>query len=177
MLGGAGGTGSAAVQLGRVLGARVIATARGPVKGDFCRALGADHVIDYTADDVAERVKEITDGVGADVVYDAVGGEVFDAATRCIAHEGRLLAVGFASGRWGTPSSAHMVTHNYSVMGVMPSGYDRAFKCHAQEALLSHLREGGLRVPVERELPFEKLPEGLEALAAGSASGKWVLSL
>ena len=70
-----------------------------------------------------------------------------------------------------------MVTHNYSVMGVMPSGYDRAFRCEAQQTLLSHVREGALRVPVERELPFEKLPDGLEALAGGAATGKWVLSL
>jgi NADPH2:quinone reductase len=177
VLGGSGGTGSAAIQLGRVLGARVIATAGGPAKADFCRELGADVVIDHHTTDIAAGVKGASDGAGADVVYDPVGGDAFDAATRCIAHEGRLLAVGFASGRWGTPQSAHLVTHNYSVMGVMPSGYDRAARQEAQTALLSYVRDGSLCVPIGRTIDFDALPEGLEALAARSASGKWVVCI
>ncbi|MEZ4291960.1 MAG: CoA transferase [Myxococcota bacterium] len=101
VLGGAGGTGSAAIEVGRALGARVIATVGGPEKIEHCRALGADLVIDRRAQDIAESVLAATDGRGADCVYDPVGGEAFQRATRCVAHEGRILAIGFASGSWG----------------------------------------------------------------------------
>jgi NADPH2:quinone reductase len=177
VLGGAGGTGSAAIQLGRALGARVIATVGAPEKVAFCEALGADVVVDRSEADIADAVREASDGRGADVVYDPVGGEGFDAATGCIAHEGRLLVVGFASGRWGTPSAPHLVTHNYSVLGVMPSGYDRTFKQRAQQALMELYGRGALRVPVGRVVPFGALPEGLEALARGEVLGKAVLDI
>lgn len=177
VLGGAGGTGSAAVQLGKALGAHVITTAGGAEKSAFCRKLGADDVIDYHRDDIAEFVRDSTAGLGADVIYDPVGGSAFQAATRCIAHEGRLLAVGFASGGWGEPKAGHMATHNYSVLGVMPSGYDREFKLGAQERLLEHHAAGRIRVPIDRELPFESLAEGLEQLARGEVRGKLVLSI
>lgn len=175
VLGGAGGTGSAAIQLGRAMGAKVVATAGGVDKAAFCRELGADPVIDYRSDDVAGVVREATGGRGADVVYDTVGGDIFRAATHCIAHEGRLLVVGFASGGWGRPVAAHMATHNYSVMGVMPSGYDREFRDRAQQELLEHRRRGAIRAVVDRVFPFESLPEGLEQLAAGCVRGKLVL--
>jgi len=174
VLGGAGGTGSAAIQLGRALGARVLATAGGPEKAAFCRAQGAEAVIDRRSEDIAVRVRELTDGRGADVVYDPVGGDAFDAATRCIAHEGRLLVVGFASGRWGAAQSAHLVTHGYSLLGVMPSGYDRAFRKEAQAALLALYEAGALRPPVQAALAGPELPEGLETLARAGVSGRLV---
>jgi NADPH2:quinone reductase len=171
--GGAGGTGSAAIQLGRALGARVLATARGAERQAFCRALGAETALD-PGGDLAEAVREQTGGRGADVVYDTVGGDAFDAATRCIAHEGRLLVVGFASGRWGRPDPAHLVTRNYSIVGVMPSGYDRETKRSAQAELLAHRRRGELRAPLE-EIGFDALPDGLERLARREVLGKLVL--
>ena len=94
VLGASGGTGSAAVQVGRALGARVIAAAGGPEKARYCAEQGAHDVVDHRAEDVAKVVQALTGGRGADVVYDPVGGDAFRAATRCIAHEGRLLAVG-----------------------------------------------------------------------------------
>ena len=177
VLGGAGGTGSAAIQLGRALGARVIATAGTPEKAAFCEALGVDVVVDRSSADIAESVREASDGRGADVAFDPVGGEAFDAATGCIAHEGRLLVVGFASGHWGAPSAPHMVTHNYSVLGVMPSGYDRSVRQGAQDELMSLFARGALRVPVGRVVPFGALPDGLEALARGEIQGKAVLDV
>ena len=177
VLGGAGGSGSAALQLGRALGARVLATAGGSEKVEFCRRLGAEAVIDYRTQDIAERVREATQGRGADVIYDPVGGEAFTAATQCIAHEGRLLAVGFASGDWARPATAHLVTHNYSVMGVMPGGYDREFKRAAHEILLEYQRKGEIGVPLHRVVPFAALPEGLEDLAQGRVMGKAVLAV
>ena len=178
VLGGAGGTGSAAIQLGCALGARVLATAGGSEKVAFCRAQGAEAVIDYRSEDIAARVRELTEGHGADVVYDPVGGDAFTAATRCIAHEGRLLVVGFASGRWGTPQSAHLVTHGYSLLGVMPSGYDRDFKLAAQQALLAYRAAGVLHPPISRTLAGAELPGGLAALAGGDVMGRlvWMVS-
>ncbi len=177
VLGAAGGTGSAAVQLGRALGARVFATVSSPEKATYCRDLGAEVVIDYRREDIAARVRALSGGAGADVIYDAVGGDAFRAATRCVAHEGRILVVGFASGSWGRPASAHLVTHNYSVVGVMPGGYDRAFKERAQDELVERLQRGELRAPVHRVVPFEDLPLGLAELARGDAMGKLVLAV
>ena len=177
VLGGAGGTGSAAVQLGRAYGARVITTAGGPEKVAFCRELGADVVIDYRSEDIAESVRAATDGVGANVIYDPGGGDAYLAASRCIAHEGRLLMVGFASGTWGDVSCPHLVNRNYSVMGVMPGGYDRAFKQAAQTEMMELVRNGSIHVPVGGVFPFEKLPEALTELASGRSTGKLVLEV
>jgi len=172
VLGGAGGTGSAAIQLGRCLGARVLATAGGPEKVAFCESLGADHVIDYRTEDIAQAVLAATDGRGADVIYDPVGGETFTAATRCVAAEGRILMIGFASGSWGQVDSPHLVNRNYSVMGVIPTGYDRAFKEKAQARMVAWWEEGRIRIPVEPPVAFEDLPAALERLLAGQVKGK-----
>lgn len=175
VLGGAGGTGSAALQIGRALGARVLATAGGPEKVEFCRALGADVVIDYRSEDIAERVLAETNGRGANVIYDPVGGATFTSATKCIAPEGRLLAIGFASGSWGRVDVGQLVNRNYSVMGVIPSGYDRSFKEAAQARLIDWWRKGEIRVPLDDSVPFEALPDALERLKAGSVRGKLTL--
>ena len=179
VLGGAGGTGSAAIQVGRALGATVITTAGGPAKVEFCRSLGADVVIDYRSEDIAVRVLEATEGKGVNVIYDPVGGETFTTGTKCIAHEGRILAIGFASGSWGHPDIAHMVERNYSVLGVVPSGYDRAFKESAQDRLIQWWRSGAIQIPAEEaaenSVDFSALPEALERLQAGGVHGKLTL--
>jgi NADPH2:quinone reductase len=175
--GAAGGTGMAAVQLGKALGARVIATAGGPEKAAFCRELGADLVIDYRANDIAEAVREATGGRGADVVFDPVGGDVFTAATRSIAPEGRILAVGFASGSWGRVETAHLVSGNYSVVGVIPTHYDRAYKERAQADLVAWWRAGKLWPRIDALVPFPQLPEALERLLAGGVTGKLALAV
>jgi NADPH2:quinone reductase len=177
VIGGAGGTGQAAMQIGKALGARVIATAGGPEKAEFCRELGADHVVDYRAEDIAEGVKAATDGRGADAIYDPVGGKAFQSAMQCVAHEGRILAIGFASGSWGESDTSHMVYNNYSVVGVIPSAYDRAFKERTQEQLLGWWREGKLRPRVDALVPFEELPDALERLVAGGVKGKLSLAV
>lgn len=177
VIGGAGGTGSAALQIGKAAGARVIATAGGPEKAAFCRELGADHVVDYRAGDIAEGVRAATDGRGADVIYDPVGGDAFTSATQCVAHAGRILAIGFASGSWGTVDTAHMVYQNYSVVGVIPSNYDRAYKERAQEQLIAWWRDGALRSAVDELVPFEQLPEALERLVSGGVRGKLTLAV
>jgi NADPH2:quinone reductase len=178
VLGAAGGSGSTAVLLGKALGARVIATAGGPDKVAFCRALGADVVIDYRSEGIAEATRAATGGRGADVVYDPVGGSAFTAATKCIAHEGRILAVGFGSGSWGQVVTPHLVTRSYGVLGVMPgAGYDRSFKQRAHAELLGHWHAGRLRVPLHRVFPFDHVPAAIEEVAAGKMLGKVVVEV
>ena len=177
VIGGAGGTGQAAMQIGKALGARVIATAGSPEKAEFCRELGADHVVDYRAEDIAEGVKAATDGRGADAIYDPVGGDAFTSATRCVVPGGRILAIGFASGSWGQVDTAHLVYNNYSVVGVIPTHYDRAFKQRTQERLLGWWRGGKLRPRIDDLVAFDALPEALERLIAGGVRGKLALAV
>jgi NADPH2:quinone reductase len=96
---GAGGVGSAAIQIAKAAGARVISTAGGPDKVELCERLGAELAIDYREDNFVEVVKEATNAHGADVLFDPVGGDVFDGSRRCVAIEGRILVIGFAGGR------------------------------------------------------------------------------
>ena len=177
VLGGAGGTGTAAVQMGKALGATVIATVAGPDKVEYCKSLGADHVIDRREQDIAPAVLELTNGKGANCVYDPVGGPAFTSASKCVAHEGRILMIGFASGSWGQVDTAHVVYQNYSVVGVIPSNYDRAFKEEAQERLLGWWREGKLRAQIDDMVPFDSLPDALERLAASQVQGKLTMAV
>jgi len=175
VLGAAGGTGQAAVQLGKALGARVIGVAGGQEKCRYCRDLGADEVIDYQAEDIATRTRALTGNHGADVVWDGVGGDAFEAATRSVACEGRILLIGFAGGRWGQPDAQHMVTHNYSVLGVIPSSYDRRFRLEAHARLIDLRAAGKIRGAVNRAFAFEELDDALTLLASGRSFGKLVL--
>ena len=177
VLGGAGGTGSAAVQVGKALGARVLATVAGQDKVEFCQSLGADLVIDRQKQDIAEAVMAATDGKGAQVIYDPVGGAAFSRATKCVAHEGRILAVGFASGSWGQVDTAHMVMQNYSVVGVIPSNYGRDYKEAAQSRLLDWWKEGRLRIEIDEMSPFEDLPDALERLGNNQVKGKLAIAI
>jgi NADPH:quinone reductase len=115
---GAGGVGSSAIQLGLAAGARVIATAGGPEKVEVCRRLGAHNVFDYKTDDIVERVRDLTDGDGVDVVYDPVGGDVFDQTRRTVGWNGRYLVIGFTSGRIPDAPMNHVLLKNYSIVGV-----------------------------------------------------------
>jgi NADPH2:quinone reductase len=177
VLGAAGGTGAAAISLGLALGARVIAVAGGAAKVDFCRALGAQVVVDHQREDIAAAVKSATSGAGADVIYDPVGGAVFETATHCIASEGRLLAVGFASGEWRDASTARMVMKNASVVGVYVGAYGKPFTSQVHEELLTLWRKGKISSLLTRRVDFEEIAEALEALANRQASGKLVACL
>jgi NADPH2:quinone reductase len=177
VLGAAGGSGITAVQLGKALGARVIAVAAGDDKLAFCTRLGADVCIDRTTtDDVPRAVLDATGGRGADVVYDPVGGEPAAASTRCIAPGGRLLAVGFASGSWVQVNTAHAVRRNYSLVGVYASGYTREQNEADHEALLALHAEGRLAGFVTT-VPFAELPDAVEAVASARVIGKLAVTL
>ena len=121
--GGAGGTGTAAIQLGKAAGATVIATAGSDEKVELCLEVGADHAINYKTQDFADEVNKITDRAGADVIWDPVGGDVYDRSTKCIAFEGRIVIVGFTSGRIPEAKANHVLVKNYSVVGLHWGAY------------------------------------------------------
>ncbi|MDI4655434.1 NADPH:quinone oxidoreductase family protein [Xanthobacter autotrophicus] len=175
---GAGGVGSAAIQLARHWGARVIATAGGPQKTALCRDLGADEIIDYAAEPLVERVKEITHGRGVDVIVDPVGGKVAVDSLRCLAWGGRLVIVGFAGGAVADLPSNRLLLKNAAAMGV----YWGAYRQHRPELVgvlfdeLFALRRTGAIVPLIRDVfPLAQAPAALEALAGRRTVGKVVL--
>ena len=175
---GAGGVGSAAIQVGLAAGARVVATAGGPEKVAVCRKLGAHEVIDYRSEDIAGRVKEVTGGHGADVVWDPVGGDVFDASRRCVAFEGRLVVVGFASGRIPSVPAGHVLVKNYSVVGLHWGMYrtvDPQVVADAHAALTRLYEAGSVRPLVSERVPMAEAPAALARLASRGTVGKVVV--
>lgn len=177
VLGAAGGSGSAAVSLGHALGARVIAAAGGSRKSELCRAFGADLVIDHQSVDLAEAVREATDGRGADVVFDPVGGSAFDQALDCIANEGRLLGIGYASGEWRDAPTRVLVGKNVSVVGVFVGAYQKPFLSEVHEALLEHSKAGRIGSLVTQQVGFDDVAGALTELAERRASGKIVVRM
>ncbi|MGH3327875.1 MAG: NADPH:quinone oxidoreductase family protein [Streptomycetales bacterium] len=176
---GAGGVGSAAVQLGKAAGARVVATAGGPEKTETCRRLGADLAVDYRTEDFAAAVKDFTGGRGADVVYDPVGGDVFDRSTRCVAFEGRIVVVGFTGGRFAQAATNHMLIKNYAVLGLHWGLYRaRAPEVipETYEALCALYAQGLVDPYVSQNLPFEQAPAGVAALGSRRSQGKIVVA-
>jgi len=175
VLGAAGGTGSAAIQIGHALGARVIAVVGNAAKADYCRALGAEATIDHREVSVGDRLREITGGHGADLIYDPVGGTPAIDALEGIANEGRLLAVGFASGESRHPSSREVLRPNCSIVGVFTGAYDRA----ALDGVFEHLGElvqrGEIGVGSSTIARFDDLPAALESVADRDAMGKVVV--
>ena len=175
---GAGGVGTAAIQLGKAAGARVIATAGGAAKTRVCRDLGADVVVDYDSEDFVAVVKDATDGRGADVIYDPVGGDVTDKSRRCIAFEGRLLIVGFAGGRIADIPANHALVKNYAVLG-LHWGLYRTHGPHVitqtHEALVGLYEQGLIDPLIGAELPLSDGPAALARLADRGTVGKVVL--
>ena len=175
---GAGGVGSAAIQLGKAAGARVIATAGSPEKVAVCRKLGAEHAIDYKTEDFAGAVNRLTDGRGADVVYDPVGGDVFDRSTKCIAWEGRIVVVGFTSGRIPELRTNHVLIKNYSVVGLHWGVYnqrDPSLVSACTRELFKLYEAGKIKPYVSRRIPLEEAAQALADVAAGKTTGKVVL--
>jgi NADPH2:quinone reductase len=174
----AGGAGLAAVEVGKALGARVIATAGGSEKTAIAAAHGADHGIDYKAEDIRRTVKDLTDGHGADVVFDPVGGEVFDASMRCIAWCGRIVVIGFASGTVPQPKANHLLVKNVSVMGL----YWGSYRARAPELMRRQFEDlfawygsGYLHPLVSKVYPLEQAVQALTDLKSRKATGKLVL--
>lgn len=175
---GAGGVGSAAIQLGKAKGAKVIATAGGTRKVQLCKDLGADIAIDYTSDDFVKIVKQETSGRGADVIFDPVGGDVFDRSRKCIAFDGRILVIGFAGGRISDAPVNHALIKNYSIVGVHWGLFrklnpDKVTEIH--ESLMSLYEQEEIRPLVYKEYDFEDVPTALEVLADRKTYGKLIV--
>ena len=175
----AGGVGSGAVQLGKAAGARVIGVVGGPRKAEVARELGADVVIDRRSQDFVEVVKEVTGGRGADVVYDSVGGEAYARSTKCIAFEGRILVVGFASGQISSAALNHALIKNYSIVGLHWGLYQTKMpeligECHRQ--LTKLVAEGAIRPLVGDRVGLEEVPGVLQRLADGDTVGRVVVT-
>jgi NADPH:quinone reductase len=173
----AGGVGSGAVQLGRAAGARVIGVVGGPEKAAVARDLGVDVVVDRSREDFVAVVKEVTGGRGADVVYDPVGGEAFTRSTKCIAFEGRIVVVGFASGDIPSAALNHALVKNYSILGLHWGLYQRlepaaVRDCHVELTRL--VEAGAIRPLISERLPLADVPYGLRRLADGVTTGRIV---
>jgi NADPH2:quinone reductase len=171
----AGGVGSAAVQLGKAAGARVIGVAGGERKAAAARALGADVVIDRYQQDFVPVVKEVTGGRGADVIYDPVGGDVYDRSAKCVAFEGRILVIGFAGGRVPAPALNHALVKNYSIVGLhwglYASKEPTALRdCHDQ--LVKLAASGAIKPLVSERLGLADVADGLQRLADGETIGR-----
>jgi NADPH:quinone reductase len=173
----AGGVGSAAVQLGKAAGARVIAVVGGQQKAAAARALGADVVVDRREADFVEVVKAETGGRGADVIYDPVGGDTYQRSTKCVAFEGRILVIGFAGGRIQSAALNHALVKNYSIVGLHWGLYHRhdpaaVAECH--RALTALAADGAIRPLVSERLALTEAAEGVQRLADGVTVGRVV---
>jgi NADPH2:quinone reductase len=176
---GAGGIGSAAIQLGKAAGARVIATAGGAEKVDRCAELGADVAIDYRHDDFVAVVNDVTGGLGADIILDPVGGDTFEQSRHCIAWEGRILVVGAASGQYFSAPTNHVMVKNYSIVGVHWGGYltrNPELVRGAHDDLMRLYRAGTLKPLISRVAPLEDARDALVELASGRTTGKIVVT-
>ena len=176
----AGSTGLAAVQLGRALGARVIATAGSREKLEIAGAAGADVGIDYQTEAWVERVSRETHGQGANVVFDPVGGDVFEGSTRCIAFEGRLLIIGFAGGRIADVATNRVLLKNIDVIGVhwgMYNERDPGTVKRWMGELLALVAGGRLRPVIFKSYPLRDAAQALAAIASRESYGKVVLTV
>lgn len=176
VLGAAGGVGLTAVEIGKAMGARVIAVARGADKLAVAKAAGADVLIDSTTDDIKQRVKDLG---GADVVYDPVGGDAFKAALGACNREARVLVIGFASGAVPQVPANIILVKNITVIGFYWGGY-LAFNPQALDAsldtLLAWYAEGKLKPHVSHVLPLDRAQEALDMLANRTSTGKVVVT-
>ena len=176
----AGGVGLAAVQIGRALGARVIATAGGAEKCEIARRHGAELAIDYRDRDFVDAVMEATDGRGADVIYDSVGGDTTDRSLKCIAWNGRLLVVGFAGGQIPEIRANRIMLKNIAVSGVHWGAYaknepDRVQDCF--RALFQLHARGQIAPLIYGRYELEDLPAALEALGGRKTHGKVIIAI
>ncbi|AOE88052.1 NADPH:quinone oxidoreductase family protein [Pseudomonas sp. TCU-HL1] len=178
VLGASGGVGLAAVEIGKAMGARVIAAASSAEKLEVAKAAGADALINYSEENLKDRVKELTGGQGADVIYDPVGGDLFDAAVRSINWNGRLLVVGFASGRIPELPVNLALLKGASVVGVFWGSFAQRRpqdNLANFQQLFAWYAEGKLKPLVSQTFPLERASDAINALATRQAVGKVVV--
>ncbi|MER0449756.1 NADPH:quinone oxidoreductase family protein [Streptomyces sp. Edi4] len=174
----AGGVGSAAVQLGKAAGARVIGVVGGTEKAAVARELGCDLVIDRRSQDIVAAVKEATGGRGADVIYDPVGGDAYAKSAKCVAFEGRIVIVGFASGSVPAPALNHALVKNYSIVGLHWGLYAQKdpasiARCHDQLTRLA--AEGAIKPLISERVPLKDAAAAVQRVADGTTTGRVVV--
>jgi NADPH2:quinone reductase len=163
--------------LGKAMGATVIATASSPEKAQFCRDLGADHVVNYSEQPIHKAVRELTGGKGAEIIYDPVGGSAYDSATKCVAQHGRIIFIGYGSGTWPKVDPLHVVLKSYTLVGAF-AGARTVEETRAHHAHLVELAEAGkIRVPVDKVFGFDDVPQAIDRVAKGEMLGKVVVKL
>jgi NADPH2:quinone reductase len=173
-----GGVGSAAVQVGKALGATVIAVVGNAEKVPAAREAGADHVVDRSAVDLVQVIKGIVGPKGVDVVFDPVGGAAYEASTKVIAFEGRIIVVGFAGGTISAPSLGHALVKNYAIVGLHWGLYlqrNHAVATQAHARLSAWAADGTIAPLVSQRLAFEDAARGLTRLGAGASTGRIVV--
>lgn len=178
VLGAAGGVGLAAIQLGKLLGATVIACAGDARKLEVCRLQGADHLVNYRTENLIDRVKEITGGEGANVIYDPVGGDTFDQCKRAVAWDGRMVIIGFASGRIPSIECNRILLKNMSVVGLAWGQYlDRGSRLpeEAQFRFYDMLARRQIDPVIYRTLPFAEVKAGMRLIESREVYGKVVI--
>lgn len=174
----AGGVGSAAVQLGKAAGARVIGVVGGADKAEIARQLGCDLVIDRRTEDIVATVKEATGGRGADVIYDPVGGDAYAKSAKCVAFEGRILVVGFASGSIPAPALNHALVKNYSIVGLHWGLYAQKdpasiLRCHEQLTELA--AKGAVKPLISERVAMKDAAAAVQRVADGTTTGRVVV--
>ena len=176
---GAGGAvGLSAVEIGKLMGARVIAAASSDEKLDLCRERGADEVINYSTENLKERAKELTDGIGVDVVYDCVGGDKAELALRAIAWEGRFLVIGFTAGIPAIPLNLALLK-SCQIVGVFygaMTAREPERSAEISNQLIEWVADGSLAPHVSGRYPLDRAGEALRALIDRKAAGKLVVT-
>jgi len=179
VLGATGGVGVAAVQLGKIMGAKVIAVGGSDEKLAKVKAEGADELVNYDSEDLSARIKELTGGQGADVVFDAVGGDYFDKMIRRLNWEGRYLVIGFAAGRIPECPANLMLLKGASLVGVFWGQFtmrDPAGNLANIQQLMDWYAEGKFSPPISKAYPLEQAADALQALLDRKVVGKVVLT-
>ena len=178
VLGASGGVGQSAVELGKVMGARVIAAASSDDKLEFCRSIGADDLVNYSTENLKDRLKELTDGTGVDVIYDPVGAEYSEQALRAIAWQGRFLVVGFAAGEIPKIPLNLTLLKGCQIVGVFWGAFAKRSP-QAEQAnmaqILRWVQEGKLNPHIHREYTLDQTAEALQALANREVKGKAII--
>jgi NADPH2:quinone reductase len=180
VLGAAGGVGLAAVELGKAMGARVIAAASTAEKLAAARAAGADELIDYSDGELKDKVKALTNGKGADVIYDPVGGSLFDQCMRCINWYGRILVIGFAAGDIPRVPINLILLKSCQLVGVFFGAWSARNREEARanlETVLDYYRAGSVKALVGREFPLEQYAAAMRCLSERQAIGKVVVNV
>jgi NADPH2:quinone reductase len=178
VLGATGSSGIAAIQLGKALGATVIAVTSSDEKVAFCTSIGADYAVNRMTSNFVDEVLKLTGGRGANVIFDPVGGEVGTQATKAIARLGRFAMIGYASGSWASLDSLDMVLRNYSVVGVFAGGFTPEEEATTLDRLCSMAQEGVIKTPLSAVYSFDEVPAVIQRVADGNTvPGKSVVRI